>query len=61
MLTLTNSMQAVPLLERYGTLLAGFEMVQGTMDDVFLQMTGRKPEEGFCGRGEDYGNDGNTD
>ncbi len=60
-LTLTNSMQAVPLLERYGTLLAGFEMVQGTMDDVFLQMTGRKPEEGFCGRGEDYGNDGNTD
>lgn len=41
-LTVENSMQALPLLEKYRTLLAGFEMVQGTMDDVFLNITGRE-------------------
>lgn len=44
-LMLKNSMQAVPLLGRYQPLLAGFEMVQGTMDDVFLQVTGREAVE----------------
>ncbi len=43
-LTVENSMQALPLLEKYESQLAGFEMVQGTMDDVFLNITGR--EEG---------------
>lgn len=43
-LTVENSMQSLPLLRKYESLLAGFEMVQGTMDDVFLQITGR--EEG---------------
>lgn len=43
-LTVENSMQALPLLQKYEGLLAGFEMVQGTMDDVFLNITGR--EEG---------------
>lgn len=43
-LTVENSMQALPLLQQYESLLAGFEMVQGTMDDVFLNITGR--EEG---------------
>lgn len=43
-LTVESSMQSLPLLRKYEMLLAGFEMVQGTMDDVFLQITGR--EEG---------------
>ncbi len=51
-LTIKNSMQAVPLLERYGTLLAGFEMVQGTMDDVFLQVTGREAVDDENGKAE---------
>lgn len=41
-LTVENSMQALPLLRKYESLLTGFEMVQGTMDDVFLNITGRK-------------------
>ncbi len=43
-LTVKESMQALPLLGKYANLLAGFEMVQGTMDDVFLNITGK--EEG---------------
>lgn len=43
-LTVENSMQSLPLLSKYESLLSGFEMVQGTMDDVFLSITGR--EEG---------------
>lgn len=43
-LTVEDSMQAIPLLDKYANLLAGFEMVQGTMDDVFLNITGK--EEG---------------
>lgn len=41
-LTVENSMQALPLLRKYERLLTGFEMVQGTMDDVFLNITGRQ-------------------
>ncbi len=48
-LTMQNSMQAVPLLRKYQSLLAGFEMVQGTMDDVFLQITGREAVEDLYG------------
>lgn len=43
-LTVENSMQALPWLRKYESLLTGFEMVQGTMDDVFLNITNR--EEG---------------
>lgn len=43
-LTLEDSMQALPILERCREALAGFEMVQGTMDDVFLNVTGRTLE-----------------
>lgn len=43
-LTLKDSMQALPILERCREVLAGFEMVQGTMDDVFLNVTGRTLE-----------------
>lgn len=49
-LTVKDSMQAIPLLDKYADLLAGFEMVQGTMDDVFLNITGK--EEGSMAEDE---------
>lgn len=49
-LTVEDSMQAIPLLKKYANLLAGFEMVQGTMDDVFLNITGK--EEGSMAEDE---------
>lgn len=47
MIRLENSMDALDLLEEIKANIEGFEVVQGTMDDVFLQVTGRNiPEEG---------------
>lgn len=43
-LTVDNSMQALPVLEMCRDVLDGFEMLQGTMDDVFLNVTGRTLE-----------------
>ena len=43
-LTVDNSMQALPILVRCREVLDGFEMLQGTMDDVFLNVTGRTLE-----------------
>lgn len=40
-----KSMSALPLLERFQTLLGGFELLQGSMDDVFLNVTGKALEE----------------
>lgn len=42
--TVSDSMAALPLLERTKELLSGFEMVQGSMDDVFLNVTGKSLE-----------------
>lgn len=39
---LENSMEAIGLLEWLKEDIEGFEVVQGTMDDVFLQVTGRR-------------------
>lgn len=36
---LSDSMAAMPVLRRMESYLAGFEMIQGTMDDVFLNIT----------------------
>lgn len=41
---LNTSMSAVPILNDMYSLIEGFEMVQGSMDDVFLNVTGRKLE-----------------
>lgn len=38
---LQNSMEAIPVLREIGEYLEGFEMVQGSMDDVFLNVTGK--------------------
>ena len=34
-----NTLAAMPILERFGELLEGFEVIQGTMDDVFLNVS----------------------
>lgn len=39
-----NSMAALPLLNEADFMIEGFEVVQGSMDDVFLNVTGRKLE-----------------
>lgn len=39
-----NSMVALPLLNGVSSMIEGFEVVQGSMDDVFLNVTGRKLE-----------------
>ena len=39
-----ESMAALPILDRVRDLIGGFEMIQGTMDDVFLNVTGKKLE-----------------
>ncbi len=41
---LNDSLAALPVLERVRTMIEGFEMVQGSMDDVFLNVTGRMAE-----------------
>lgn len=40
--SLTDSMAALPLLDEIKDRIAGFEVVQGSMDDVFLNVTGKK-------------------
>lgn len=42
---LENSMDALPILDRLNGDIVGFEVVQGTMDDVFLQVTGKSAPE----------------
>lgn len=39
-----DSMAALPILEEVHGLIDGFEMVQGSMDDVFLNVTGKTLE-----------------
>lgn len=46
---LENSMEALSLLDELKTDIEGFEVIQGTMDDVFLEVTGRKASEGMEG------------
>lgn len=43
-LGLKDSLAAIPILEEVHPLLEGFEMVQGSMDDVFLNVTGKSLE-----------------
>ena len=42
---LSESMAALPILENVKDRISGFEMIQGSMDDVFLNVTGKKLEE----------------
>lgn len=40
-ISVKDSLAAIPILGEVNLLLGGFEMVQGTMDDVFLNITGK--------------------
>ena len=40
-LQVTKSMDALPVLAKVKPYINGFEMIQGTMDDVFLNITGK--------------------
>lgn len=40
-LQVAKSMDAIPVLAKVKPYINGFEMIQGTMDDVFLNITGR--------------------
>lgn len=40
-LCLADSMEAFPILKRVEAHISGFELVQGSMDDVFLNVTGK--------------------
>lgn len=42
---LQDSMMAVPIIKEAEELLEGFELVHGSMDDVFLNITGKDLEE----------------
>lgn len=39
-----DSMSALPILDEVKGFISGFEMIQGSMDDVFLNVTGKKLE-----------------
>ena len=39
---LQDSMAAIPVLKETAEFLEGFELVHGSMDDVFLNITGKK-------------------
>ncbi|MDE6517713.1 MAG: ABC transporter ATP-binding protein [Acetatifactor sp.] len=43
-ISLQDSMMAIPILKETEKLLEGFELVQGSMDDVFLNITGKSLE-----------------
>lgn len=43
---LHNTLDAYPILSSYQQELQGFEVIQGSMDDVFLNVTGKTLEEG---------------
>lgn len=42
--TVSESLAALPILSAVEGMIDGFEMVQGSMDDVFLNVTGKKLE-----------------
>lgn len=41
---ITDSKKAIPVLKRLENEISGFEVIQGTMDDVFLNITGKTLE-----------------
>jgi len=45
-ISIKDSLAAIPLLDEIKPMIEGFELVQGSMDDVFLNVTGKGPEEG---------------
>lgn len=48
LLKIDSTMSALPLLEEMRKMLQGFEVIQGTMDDVFLNVTKEREDEEVC-------------
>jgi multidrug/hemolysin transport system ATP-binding protein len=44
-LNVQSSMEALPIIDRCREHLVGFEVTKGTMDDVFLAVTGKEIRE----------------
>ncbi len=44
-MNLKNSILSLPILDRVRPYIAGYEMLQGSMDDVFLNITGKTLEQ----------------
>ena len=42
---LPSTMSALPILDECREYISGFEVIQGTMDDAFLQITGKEIRE----------------
>ncbi|MFA9377940.1 MAG: ATP-binding cassette domain-containing protein [Lachnotalea sp.] len=45
-ITLENTLEAIPLINGLKDIISSFEVIQGTMDDVFLNITGKSLEGG---------------
>lgn len=45
-ISIKDSLAAISLLNEIKPMIEGFELIQGSMDDVFLNVTGKGPEEG---------------
>jgi len=45
LIKLTSTMDAIPLINTYENYITGFEVVRGTMDDVFITITGSEVRE----------------
>lgn len=48
LLKIDSTMSSLPLLERMKEMIQGFEVIQGTMDDVFLNVTKEAENEKIC-------------
>lgn len=44
-ITLKSTMEAIPILQKYVGELEGFEVIQGNMDDVFVNVVGKELEK----------------
>ena len=44
-ITLKSTMEAIPILQKYAGELEGFEVIQGNMDDVFVNVVGKELEK----------------
>ncbi len=44
-ITLKSTLDAIPLLQKYAGELEGFEVIQGNMDDVFVNVVGKELEK----------------
>ena len=44
-ITLKSTMEAIPILQKYAGEVEGFEVIQGNMDDVFVNVVGKELEK----------------